>query len=100
METNNGRAFTDYVKKIIRVRTNLIRYGRSHKPDSIQDDIRGLEATMPRAGVVTDYTGALFFRMNAAKIYNMIPGEGCKCHKKLADEFIEFYKKADVYAGA
>ena len=98
METNNGRAFTDFVKKIIRVRTNLIRFGKSQKPDTLQDDIRYLDANMPRVSA-TEFAVAAFFKRNSAKIYNLIPGQGCKCHKKLADEFMDLYNKADVYVG-
>jgi len=77
-----------YVLKVIRIRKKLIAEGKSRMNDHLAaDTIRHIERHLGAFPFRYDYQMANFWRRNAGKILQLIPGQGSKLHDQLVNEF-------------
>lgn len=78
-----------YIQKIIRIRKRLLKNNRSYKNSVlVLNDIEFLEKHLA-ANHYNDKTIASFFIRHSDRIYNLIPGCGCKINPRLNAEFYE-----------
>lgn len=77
-----------YVLKVIRIRKKLIAEGKSKMNNTLAaDTINQLEKYLGNFPLNKDYQMANFWRRNAGKILQLIPGQGSKLHDQLVNEF-------------
>lgn len=79
--------YRSFLIKVIRIRKMLLKTERNHRNKmAVTCDVEFLERHMA-ANTYTEDQWKYFFQRHAEKIYNIIPGNGCKSHEKLLTEF-------------
>jgi hypothetical protein len=78
----------DYIKKVIRIRKRLIAEGKSRLNLPLAwHHINHLEKYLKYYPYNKDYQMASFWRRNAAKVLELIPGQSSRIHDELVHEF-------------
>ncbi len=86
----NNKKITDFIKKVIRIRQNLINTGKSQiNTDTAIKIIARISKYLEVYKYESDYLAARFFNEHHVYIFELIPGKYCTSHDKLVNDFNE-----------
>lgn len=77
----------EYLAKIIRIRKRLLKCDKGYRNKlAVMSDIEFIERHIAANNYTAEQMQA-FFERHSYRILNIIPGNGCKTHERLFNEF-------------